>query len=262
MRILAIESSTRYASAGVYECTCPLSVNRDEILLSLFDVNPRTPENVLEFSQLETFSTKQPSSPNEKSNSSSNLVPGIQQTLDRSGKKLRQNDLLAVALGPGSFTGLRIGVVFAKTFGYATNCKIKGVNTFDVLAYQSLPWLLGTRLERVSVGINIGRGEVLVSDFEFRQRKLTCVQTPLVQKPVHWQNQLDEKTLISGSGVKMIAAVENERPNIVPVEFRIPTNEAVAKLAAINFLIDGPDDIWSLDPIYSRPSAAEEKIKQ
>src|SRR5688572_11693336 len=45
--------------------------------------------------------------------------------------------MVAVAVGPGSFTGLRIGVTTAKAFAYAVGAEIIGVNTLDVLASQT-----------------------------------------------------------------------------------------------------------------------------
>lgn len=261
MRILAIESSTRYATAGVYQCTCELSANRSEILSSLFDPATSDSDIAPNFTQLGTFSNRESFPPVNSNNSSADLFPGIQQLLTQSNTEIQEVDLFAVALGPGSFTGLRLGVVLAKTFGFSTNGKVKGVNLFDVLAYQAMPWLNSRELSQVSVGLNIGRGDVLVSLYQLQKNEMTCLQPASIQKPSDWIDGLDETTAVSGSAVDLMKNQQPHSSRAIPAELRSATNEAVAKLAAVNFAADGPDDVWSLSPIYSRPSAAEEAAK-
>ena len=54
---------------------------------------------------------------------------GIAELLKRGGWRPTDVELVAVAIGPGSFTGLRIGVTTAKAFAYAVGCKVVGVNS-------------------------------------------------------------------------------------------------------------------------------------
>jgi tRNA threonylcarbamoyl adenosine modification protein YeaZ len=48
-------------------------------------------------------------------------------------------DIVAVSIGPGSFTGLRVGVVFAKTFAWANNAKLVAVDTLQAVAQRNNP---------------------------------------------------------------------------------------------------------------------------
>lgn len=58
----------------------------------------------------------------------------IQRVLEESKKSLEDIDLLSVALGPGSFTGLRVGLSVAKSISYALSKPLKGVPSLDALA--------------------------------------------------------------------------------------------------------------------------------
>ena len=66
------------------------------------------------------------------------LMPLIDSALSSVDATIDNVDLIAVTNGPGSYTGLRIGVVTAKTFAYAADIPVIGVNTLDALAYQYL----------------------------------------------------------------------------------------------------------------------------
>src|SRR5690606_6005893 len=63
------------------------------------------------------------------------LLPTTHRLLSDHGWRPADVELIAVTTGPGSFTGLRIGVVGAKTFAYAVGAKLVGVHTLAALAY-------------------------------------------------------------------------------------------------------------------------------
>ena len=65
------------------------------------------------------------------------LAPAIQSLLRESDWSPSSVELVAVAVGPGSFTGLRIGVTTAKAFAYAVGAEVIGINTLVALAHQS-----------------------------------------------------------------------------------------------------------------------------
>ena len=67
------------------------------------------------------------------------LAPAIAAIAAAADWSPRSVDLVAVAVGPGSFTGLRIGVTTAKTFAYAVGAEVIGVNTLVALAAQAPP---------------------------------------------------------------------------------------------------------------------------
>ncbi|HUE69420.1 MAG TPA: tRNA (adenosine(37)-N6)-threonylcarbamoyltransferase complex dimerization subunit type 1 TsaB [Pirellulaceae bacterium] len=64
------------------------------------------------------------------------LAPAIEQLLTDQQLRPDQLNLIAVSTGPGSFTGLRVGITTAKTLAYALGCDILGVDTLDAIAAQ------------------------------------------------------------------------------------------------------------------------------
>src|SRR5215207_3267182 len=67
------------------------------------------------------------------------LAPTIQKLLTEAEWSPKSVELVAVTVGPGSFTGLRIGVTTAKAFAYAIGADVLGINTLEALAVQSPP---------------------------------------------------------------------------------------------------------------------------
>src|SRR5438105_3971142 len=65
------------------------------------------------------------------------LAPAIRDLLTQVSWRPADVQLVAVTAGPGSFTGLRLGVTTAKTFAYAVGCQVLGVNTLEVIAAQT-----------------------------------------------------------------------------------------------------------------------------
>ncbi len=86
------------------------------------------------------------------------LAPAIAQTLGRAGQQIQDIKLLAVASGPGSFTGLRIGMAVAKGIALAGHLPIIGIPTLDIVA-ESQPTSAGIPLAAV---LQAGRGRLAV----------------------------------------------------------------------------------------------------
>ena len=65
------------------------------------------------------------------------LLPAIDQLLDKAGIKLSDVDYFSTVVGPGSFTGIRIGVATVNAFGYAYNKQVIGVTAFEPFTYNA-----------------------------------------------------------------------------------------------------------------------------
>ena len=65
------------------------------------------------------------------------MMPTVENLINSLGVSLSEIDVFACSIGPGSFTGIRIGVSAVKAFAYAQNKKVLSVTSFDSLAYNS-----------------------------------------------------------------------------------------------------------------------------
>ncbi len=95
------------------------------------------------------------------------LLPGIQHLLGETGIEIGQIDGFAVAVGPGSFTGLRIALTTAKTLSLVTGKPLAGIPTLDVLV-ENVPFTEGL----VCPALDARRGEIFAAMYrEGSERK-------------------------------------------------------------------------------------------
>jgi tRNA threonylcarbamoyladenosine biosynthesis protein TsaB len=102
---------------------------------------------------------------------SANLIELIQQVLYDAGATLSDINLFAAAVGPGSFTGLRIGLATVKALASCTGRRVSGVSTLNAIAYAS-----GSTGEVVAL-LPAGRGEVFAQRFATGQGIVEAVDT-------------------------------------------------------------------------------------
>ena len=100
------------------------------------------------------------------SRSAQSLAPGIDALLAEVGWSVGQIDLLAVTQGPGSFTGLRIGITTAKALAYAVGGQVIGVNTLEVIARQAPPGRAApAKQQTLWTVLDAQRGELFAARF-------------------------------------------------------------------------------------------------
>lgn len=90
------------------------------------------------------------------------LAVGIERICHLAGWQAHEADVVGVVVGPGSFTGLRVGVTAAKVLAWASDCQLVAISAFDLLAYRCGRWVLRTWPEatRLELAFDAGRGEV------------------------------------------------------------------------------------------------------
>jgi tRNA threonylcarbamoyladenosine biosynthesis protein TsaB len=194
--------------------------------------------------------------PNQRSAQS--LAPALADLLRQVGWRPRDVDLVAVAAGPGSFTGLRVGVTTAKAFAYAAGAGVLGVDTLDVVAAAA-----PEPIEHLWAVIDAQRGDLVAAEFRrAANRWMSAVGPAQLVPATSWLAALPSGSRVTGPGLSRLA--ERLPPGVEPLEPSLwqPTAEMVARVAIHDYRAGRRDDLWSLVPRYSRRSAAEEKWEQ
>ncbi|MEN6405219.1 MAG: tRNA (adenosine(37)-N6)-threonylcarbamoyltransferase complex dimerization subunit type 1 TsaB [Thermoguttaceae bacterium] len=187
--------------------------------------------------------------------SAQSLAPAMRDLLGRVGWRPDEVQLTAVSQGPGSFTGLRIGIASAKLFAYATGGALLGVDTLAVIAGAS-----PDDVSEVSVVQDAQRGELVARRFARRSDGWFEPQEPerLLDGP-SWLSQLTPGQVVSGPGLARWIDRLPSHVRALATHCWTPRASEVARRAAYDFAQGRRDDLWRLGPHYSRRSAAEEK---
>lgn len=104
---------------------------------------------------------------------SQKLMPLVEQLLRETGTEIEEIDLFAAANGPGSFTGIRIGLACVKALAQVMGKPVVSVNTLEGLSYN----VLGDP-RPVFVLLDSGRRRVYAAEYRFEQEKMVCVKEP------------------------------------------------------------------------------------
>jgi tRNA threonylcarbamoyladenosine biosynthesis protein TsaB len=220
LRILALETSTLDASVAVLE---------DARVLGqvAFDRSRRTAQ---------TF------------------APAIAHQLESVGWRPQDLHLVAVATGPGSFTGLRVGVTAAKALAYAVGADVLGVPTLQVVARQTPVQTAG-----ISAVLDAQRQQLFVADFQRRDGKLVGGGETRIVDAASWLGGLSPGTAVTGPG---LARWQDRVPadvQVIESSYWTPLAATVGQLACEQYQSGSRQDLWTLNPGYFRSSAAEER---
>jgi tRNA threonylcarbamoyladenosine biosynthesis protein TsaB len=222
MRILALETSDRIGGAA--------ALDDHNVLLEL---------------DLPTFQR-----------SAQSLLPKVAELLDSVGWRIEEVELIGVGIGPGSFTGLRVGVVAAKVLAYALGAGVQGVNTLEAIA-AGCP----APADRVTAVIDAQRGDVVAQSFSLNQEGLpAALGSRELLAADKWIARLKPGETVAGTGLAKLAKRLPPEVRAVAAELWRPRAAMVGRLAAHYWTAGRRDDPWTLAPVYFRPSAAEEKF--
>ena len=236
MKILALDSSGIVASVAVIE---------DDILLAEYTVNY-------------------------KKTHSQTLLPMLDEVVKMTELDLETIDAIAVAAGPGSFTGLRIGSATAKGLGLALKKLLIAVPTVDALAYN-----LYDVSGLICPIMDARRSQVYTGIYRFEEHKLVAVKqqwaSPMTEL-IEELNKLGEPVTFLGDGVPVFRSMIEEKLQVpysfAPAHVNKQRAAAVGTLGMIYYKEGRTETAMEHVPEYLRVSQAEreraerEKAKQ
>lgn len=225
MKILGIDTSTKICSLGLVE-----------------------ENNILAEYNLSSYYQK----------TSSILVSTIKDMLGGVGLKLSDIDGIAVSIGPGSFTGLRIGLGVAKGLSYASSIPLLAIPTLDALAFslKGIPFLVCTILESK-------KDEVYSAAFREVDglNKVVDYNCGDINSLLLKLSSLKEKIVFIGEGIikyrKIIEGKLGRKASFVGPHLALPRGVNVAFLGLEKLKKGEAENIYTLLPLYLRKSEAE-----
>ncbi len=222
-------------------------------------VNVSTTEQTL--SKIDADSWLEQFKDNETIGRSTGLASMIRSVMKAANVEASQLDAIGLSNGPGTFTGLRVGVVTARMLCYAWNLPVIVVNSLEVAAEKlrrSRSLQTGTRIWSAT---NAQRRQVFAAEYEVIDDGLLEIVTPQAlferQAIVDMLNEGDQ---VTGSGALLFGDMIESKTQVKLPDAAIASSDAdgVAMLAHRRLECGGFDELLTIEPIYFRPSAAEE----
>ena len=189
---------------------------------------------------------------------SETLLPHIEQVLKMAAVAKEELTGIAVSNGPGSFTGLRIGLAAAKAMSYVLGIPLVGVSTLQALAYQ-----LPAPGVRVMCLLDAQKGNAYVESYRWENNSLQVVDSVQVAKItdiVAACANMNEQVILLGDAVQKKVAGKLELPanvSVAPPHIVMPRAACVAMLGQEKLMAGETDNVMDLEPVYIRRSEAE-----
>ena len=222
MKILAIDSCSNVATAALMD---------DDILIAQFSLNNKT-----------THSTK--------------LLPQIEYMMKNAETEFADIDLFAVTVGPGSFTGERIGVATAKALAHAVNKPMVGVSALMAMAYniKYTDYLICPIMDA-------RREQVYTASFRWENDELITIKEDRAMALDELLEEINENVIFFGDGVPVfkekIAEKLGSKAHFAPANLLHINGGGVAECAKSEYKKGKACDYASLVPTYLRLSQAE-----
>jgi len=186
------------------------------------------------------------------------LLPSLDWMFSELGIEPSQLDAIGVGIGPGSFTGLRIGLATAKGLALSLNLPLVGISSLRALAWQ-VKFYKGNILTL----LDARKGQVFAQLF-CSENELKEQSEPLAIEPEKLLTKITQPCLAVGEGYKVYQEVFSRTKQLFYAgrEFDYPRASIIAFLALKELEKGGAFEPDELVPIYIRPSDAELKAKR
>ncbi len=188
----------------------------------------------------------------------SKLAVMIQEVLEQANSQPSDLKGIIVASGPGSYTGLRIGVATAKGLCYALRIPLIAVNTLDLLAFQAKNYLLEKQSTKaiefdekilLCPMLDARRMEVYCKMLDFNLQEITPTQAKIIDKK-SFDEMLDQKIIFFLGEGSMKCEEVIQHPNARFINDLVPDAIPLGQLGYKKWIQSSFEDVESFEPFY------------
>jgi tRNA threonylcarbamoyladenosine biosynthesis protein TsaB len=187
------------------------------------------------------------------------LPSAVDEVLSSGGLEQGHLSAVAVALGPGSFTGLRVGLSYAKGVALALKCPLVGVASLDALAVGALEMPAIAAQAKVCCLLDARRGDVYAALYQVVPDGLEKICDDSVTNFENLVGQLSGDVILVGDAIvqKATTVMSLRNPRVTAQAWQPPgRGRLVAALGAARVASGGKDVVATLEPLYTRPPQA------
>lgn len=175
------------------------------------------------------------------------LIKLIDDTLNNNKLKIADIDIFSISKGPGSYTGLRIGLSSIKGFCYALDKPLVSINTLKILAISALENIDDKDFILCPM-IDARRMEVYTKSFDHNLNELSNDQAIILEKDT-FENFKDKKVYFFGDGSDKYKKIVN-RKNFIFLDNINPDSKFMGQLSYDKFINRNFEDLSSFEPNY------------
>lgn len=188
-------------------------------------------------------------------NHSVRVMPTIEQLMKECGIKPKELERIVVAMGPGSYTGVRIGVTIAKTLAWSLQIPLVGVSSLEVVAAN------GRHFNGfISPLFDARRGQVYTGLYQYEGKRLTCVEEDKIILLADWLEEFRKReTPVLFIGNDLVIHKEQIETDLEQFAYVAPYtdwNPRPSELAVLG-MEKAPVDVHTFVPNYIRLAEAE-----
>ena len=194
-------------------------------------------------------------------NHAKHLLPFVDEVLKQAGIVMKEINGVAVSIGPGSYTGLRIGVSTAKGIAYTASIPVMAISTLESIAQGAKTLWSGTSTETVQIVpmIDARRMEVFTTRYDFNMQSLEEISSKIVDGNTFAELLSKEKVLFCGNGMpkckEILSAFPNAKFMDAPISAKNMLPAALRKWQKQEF-----EDVAYFEPFYLKEYVAAKPV--
>lgn len=194
-------------------------------------------------------------------NHAKNLLPFVEEALKQGGCTVKDLDGVAVSVGPGSYTGLRIGVSTAKGIAYTAGIPVMAIGTLDSIAQGAKTLWAETSEEQPQIipMIDARRMEVFTTRYDFAMNMMEEVSSKIVDESTFAELLASQPLLFCGNGMPKCREILSVYPNAhfldAPVSAKNLLLPALQKWQNHDF-----EDVAYFEPFYLKEYVAAKPV--